>query len=371
MIKRKFRILINVAVVCLCLCAIAIGVYSAKTASLNVNGTVGFTAHNCNADIVIKTNGDSINASNERALDGTTVRTTAEVLQSAVKTGSAIGTYANKVEIRGADLTLALKPFYFGDLTDDGSVNNITLSFEITNQSDFSISANVSAVSCDGVAFYNSDGTTAFVSENAEELEIASKNTSGTLTIICKYTGTEDITTLNNLSLSINLFKTVTNTIEFKVGGASFTSIKENTTWNDWILLQGSSSGFSINSNDEVCYNGTPVVTSTNKIVTKTEKITANYTYNLKVEESTITFTFDGTTYSAKKGSTWAEWLETAEAKALGLSVNSSGAVVTSGGDYVNPKIAQPWYPHSIVKGVDLITDGINYYTTIGAPEKT
>ena len=61
-----------------------------------------------------------------------------------------------------------------------------------------------------------------------------------------------------------------------------------------------------------MCYNGTPVVTSTNKIVTKTEKITANYTYNLKVEESTITFTVGGTSYTAKttNGSiTWNEFI--------------------------------------------------------------
>ena len=292
--KRKFRILINVAVVCLCLCAIAIGVYSAKTASLNVNGTVGFTAHNCDADIVIKTNGDSINASNERALDGTTVRTTAEVLQSAVKTGSAIGTYANKAEIRGADLTLALKPFYFGDLTDDGSVNNITLSFEITNQSDFSISANVSAVSCDGVSFYNSDGATAFSSDVAEVIDISTKGATSTLTLVLKYTATGDITLADNFTININLQK-----------------------------------------------------------------------------KSKIKFTFDGTTYSAKIGSTWADWLETAEAKALGLYLDSTDYVVTSGGDYVNPERAMPWGLHSIVKGVDLITDGIDYYPTGRVPEKT
>ena len=293
--KRKFNILLNIAVLCMCVCAIAIGVYSAKTASLNVNGTVGFTAHNCNADIVIKTNGDSINASNERALDGTTVRTTAEVLQSAVKTGSDIGTYANKVEIRGADLTLALKPFYFGDLTDDGSVNNITLSFEITNQSDFSISANVSAVSCDGVAFYNSDGTTAFSSDVAEVIDISTKGATSTLTLVLKYTATGDITLADNFTISINLQR-----------------------------------------------------------------------------EQKIQFTFDDTTYSAKKGATWAEWLETAEAKALGLKLNTDGYVVTNRGAYVNLERDGNMNSDSIVKGVDLITDGINYYTTrIGVPEIT
>ena len=45
--KKKFSLLLNIATICLCLTAIAFGVYSAKNASLNVSGTVGFNAHNC------------------------------------------------------------------------------------------------------------------------------------------------------------------------------------------------------------------------------------------------------------------------------------------------------------------------------------
>ena len=45
--KRKFNLLLNIATLCLCITAIAFGVYSAKTASLNVSGTIGFSAHNC------------------------------------------------------------------------------------------------------------------------------------------------------------------------------------------------------------------------------------------------------------------------------------------------------------------------------------
>ena len=45
--KKKLNLLLNISIICLCITAIAFGVYSAKTASLNVSGTVGFTAHNC------------------------------------------------------------------------------------------------------------------------------------------------------------------------------------------------------------------------------------------------------------------------------------------------------------------------------------
>ena len=49
--KRKLNILLNIAVLCMCVCAIAIGVYSAKQASLNVTGTIGFQAHNCQVKV--------------------------------------------------------------------------------------------------------------------------------------------------------------------------------------------------------------------------------------------------------------------------------------------------------------------------------
>lgn len=44
--KKKFSLLLEIATLCLCIAAIAFGVYSAKNASLNVSGSVGFIAHN-------------------------------------------------------------------------------------------------------------------------------------------------------------------------------------------------------------------------------------------------------------------------------------------------------------------------------------
>lgn len=41
----------------MCVCAIAIGVYSAKIASLNISGTIGFTAHNCKVRVLDKITG--------------------------------------------------------------------------------------------------------------------------------------------------------------------------------------------------------------------------------------------------------------------------------------------------------------------------
>ena len=55
--KRKFNLLLEIATICLCVAAIAFGVYSAKNASLNVTGTVGFTAHNCDVYVAGKITG--------------------------------------------------------------------------------------------------------------------------------------------------------------------------------------------------------------------------------------------------------------------------------------------------------------------------
>ena len=49
--KRKFNFIFNIVAICLSICAIAIGVYSITTASLTINGSVGFTVHECRVNI--------------------------------------------------------------------------------------------------------------------------------------------------------------------------------------------------------------------------------------------------------------------------------------------------------------------------------
>ena len=89
------------------------------------------------------------------------------------------------------------------------------------------------------------------------------------------------------------------------------------------------------------------------------------------MEESTITFTFDGTTYSAKKGSTWAEWLETAEAKASGLSVNSSNYVEIRKNRYVSQN-SPIWSSFDeLIKGSDIINTNGRYFRANPTPDKT
>ena len=49
--KRKVGFLFNIITICLAVVAIAVGVYSLQKSSLNISGSLGFTAHNVNARI--------------------------------------------------------------------------------------------------------------------------------------------------------------------------------------------------------------------------------------------------------------------------------------------------------------------------------
>lgn len=52
--KQKFSLLLNIGTICLSICAIAIGVYSVKTASLGISGSIDFTVHNCEVRVLGK-----------------------------------------------------------------------------------------------------------------------------------------------------------------------------------------------------------------------------------------------------------------------------------------------------------------------------
>ncbi len=123
--KRKFIICLNFVTIFLSICAIAIGVYSITTATLNVNGAIGFTAHECNVDIVASMYGDSA------ASDSSTAASTVSgVLRSKAnaKVYDTIGVYSSTE-------TLNLGTLYFCDKTENGKISPITLSFSITNKS--------------------------------------------------------------------------------------------------------------------------------------------------------------------------------------------------------------------------------------------
>ena len=134
--KRKFSIFLNVAVLALCVCAIAIGVYSAKTASLNVSGTVGFTAHNCDVDISGYIYGHST------TVDGEPIAEPANDSEKKYLTYGASNTKATEtapLAISGTAGELKFGDVFFSDMGDSGEVEPITIELTITNKSKFAV----------------------------------------------------------------------------------------------------------------------------------------------------------------------------------------------------------------------------------------
>ena len=133
--KRKFNILLNIAVLCMCVCAIAIGVYSAKTASLNVSGTIGFTAHNCKVRVLGKITG-AVDASNNAITSNTSTATINYTDTSNTSQGKLIDGTAD---------TWNFGSIFFDDLNTDKyhEVNDIVFTFTITNESAYYVDVTV------------------------------------------------------------------------------------------------------------------------------------------------------------------------------------------------------------------------------------
>lgn len=133
--KRKLNLFLNVAVICLCFASICFGVYSAKTASLNVSGTIGFNAHNCSVEV-------SGTYSCYEQETGSQI-TDSALWSSAFTVG---GADASNTQIsKSIDKVLT-----FSDLNGSATGGNAsyeqqaTIKLKIVNKSDFTISVNTS-----------------------------------------------------------------------------------------------------------------------------------------------------------------------------------------------------------------------------------
>ncbi len=123
--KRKFNLLLEIATICLCVAAIAFGVYSAKTASLNVTGTIGFNAHNCNVYVYATLSG-AANA------DGNTV------------TVNDFGTSDQYINVHDNTSAWEIGDIYFDDInnTDDSKLaKDITITISMYNESKYPVYA--------------------------------------------------------------------------------------------------------------------------------------------------------------------------------------------------------------------------------------
>ena len=189
--KRKFNILLNIAVLCMCICAIAIGVYSAKTASLNVSGTIGFTAHNCKVRVLGKITG---------AVDANNVALNPETTPALKYCDSTDNTKGKLIE--GTTDIWDFKNIYFDDLNTDKyhEVNDIVFTFTITNESDYYVDVKVNQ-DC----MKNNDRISIYVPNNGGTLAPQGQGAASSVTLTVKLQLQKVNGEYSNLDAPINL----------------------------------------------------------------------------------------------------------------------------------------------------------------------
>ena len=120
--KRKFSLILNIASICLAICATAFGIYALKTASLNLNGTVGFKAHNCDVNVYCTLSGAADEEGNEITV-------------------SAFGSPTQYVNLQDS-ATWDIGTIYFNDMSDkiDGDIaKNIQITINMYNTSGYAV----------------------------------------------------------------------------------------------------------------------------------------------------------------------------------------------------------------------------------------
>ena len=204
--KRKFNILLNIAVLCMCVAAIAIGVYSAKTASLNVSGTIGFTAHNCKVRVLGKITG-AVDSSNNALPESTASLN----YQESASTGKLID---------GTSDSWNFGKIYFDDLNVVGNAiaTDIVFTFTLTNESAYDVVATLNVDKLPDsiqpkVAFSSGSNNSGFVCELKKE------KTPVTMTLTLKLLTSEQIQdATNNIDLSLSFERVNQNQIATALG---------------------------------------------------------------------------------------------------------------------------------------------------------
>ncbi len=125
--KKKLGLMLNICTICLAIVAIVVGVYSLKQASMSVNGSLGFVAHNVKANIVTSITG-SVTKPNDPYSKTVVFKPSGDA----------------GITLNGDTQNITFLRYF----SDNGTVNNkpapIKVSFAITNQSNFDIKVDVS-----------------------------------------------------------------------------------------------------------------------------------------------------------------------------------------------------------------------------------
>ena len=175
--KRKSRIIINIMTLCLCISAIAFGVYSAKNASLDITGTIGFNAHDCDVRVFATMTG------------GATIGSDGSLTEHTSNFGD-----SNNYKLISSKNTQAENTWTFGDVSFD-DINNtdgskkakdIVITIMMYNESKFSVKATYNQ------NFITNEKITTTVKSSAEITMGADQTKANAQTMVVTLTLTDD-----------------------------------------------------------------------------------------------------------------------------------------------------------------------------------
>lgn len=125
--KRKISLFFNIVSLCLFVSAIVIGVFSVKSAKFNMNGSIGFVAHDCKVEVYGKITG-AVDSSNNTITANTGTATV--IFEESAGTGKLVTENTNN--------SWNIGDIYFNDLNTSGDTiaNNIVITLTLKNVSE-------------------------------------------------------------------------------------------------------------------------------------------------------------------------------------------------------------------------------------------
>ena len=223
----------SIVLLCVCVCSIAIGVYSAKTASLNVSGTIGFTAHNCKVNISAYMYGYSLTPDGEPVAKPTQDSEKQYLIYGSSKTKA---TESAPLLVDGGTESLSFNintgsysGVYFSDMGESGEVEPIKIVLTLTNISSYTIyfeDTTTSPTNCTAICDNPLNVLYTDTSKNSITLTY-------TVTLNANSNGTySNLSTPVNLTLGMNFSKLDTNisSTGFTLSGTTITDVPAQST---------------------------------------------------------------------------------------------------------------------------------------------
>ena len=240
--KRRNTLIFNIITICLSICAIAIGVYSLQNASLGVNGSVGFVAHECKVNISAYMYGYATEVNGMPVEEPTQDSEKHYLTYGDSKTEATEKKPLMVYDNQNTGLSFNIgtgNGIYFSNMSVNDVVEPITIVLTVTNgtQNLILVEDNTSVAS-DAKYSVDCDNYTSVLNSTDDN-----KTTTITYTLLPakddagKYV---NITTMVNVALSMNFSKIDTTNISttgFETSGTRITEVPTKEVWGSDILI--------------------------------------------------------------------------------------------------------------------------------------